>query len=224
MSTFTAQNVSRRIKNPAVRQVCDKGLMRGAIGLTVISLVGFGFLYSLAGVGLGQVFFAGSASGSLIERDGRVIGSSLVAQPFRSDRYFQPRPSAAGYNAMAMAGSNQARTNPDLRVRTAETRAAVAKRDGVALDRVPGDLITQSGSGIDPHVSEDGARIQIDRVARSRNIDPNVVANLVAMYTEGRQFGVLGQPRVNVLKLNLALDRLGRDIPSTGSGGADLTR
>lgn len=206
--------LTTRITSPVIPGVFDKGLARGAVGLTVISLAGFGFLYSLAGVGLGQIFFPDAANGSLIERGGKVIGSVLVAQPFTSERYFQPRPSAAGYNTMSLAGSNQARTNPDLRTRLEETRAAVAQRNGVELSAVPGDLITQSGGGIDPHVSPEGAAIQIERVARARGVDPGVVANLVAQHTEARQFGVLGLPRVNVLELNLALDSLGVGTPA----------
>ena len=186
----------------------DKGLLRGSIGLAIVSLAGFGFLYCLAGVGLGQALFPDAANGSLVERNGRLVGSSLVAQPFASERYFQPRPSAANYDPMALAGSNLARTNPDLRKRLDETRAAVAQREGVAPSAVPGDLITQSGGGIDPHVSPAGAAIQIERVARARGVDRGVVQALVDRHTEGRQLGVLGQPRVNVLALNLALDAM----------------
>jgi len=116
-----------------------------ALALAGVSLLGFGLLYSLAGVGLGSVLFPHQAGGSLIERDGKVVGSSLVAQPFADDRYFQSRPSAARYDVMALAGSNQARTNPDLRSRIDEGRAAVAAREGVTPDAVPSDLVTQSG-------------------------------------------------------------------------------
>lgn len=188
--------------------VVDRGIWRGAIGLTVLSLAGFGFLYSLAGVGIGQALFPQTANGSLIERDGKVVGSALVAQPFVSDTYFQSRPSAAGYNSMALAGSNQARTNPDLRKRLEETRAAVAQREGVDPSAVPSDLITQSGGGIDPHISPAGAAIQVDRVARARGLERSAVERLVAQHTEPKQLGVLGQARVHVLSLNLALDAL----------------
>ncbi|HMM74951.1 MAG TPA: potassium-transporting ATPase subunit KdpC [Gammaproteobacteria bacterium] len=188
--------------------VFDKGIVRGSIGLTLVSLLGFGFLYSLAGVGIGQALFPDTANGSVIARDGRLIGSALVAQPFAGDGYFQPRPSAAGYNPMSLAGSNQARTNPDLRQRLEETRAAAAQREGVEPSAVPGDLITQSGGGADPHISPASAAIQIERVARARGIGRDVVERLVAEHTEGKQLGVFGQPRVHVLKLNLALDAL----------------
>lgn len=174
--------------------------------MTILSLAGFGFLYSLAGVGVGQALFPHTANGSIVERESKVVGSELVAQPFTSDRYFQPRPSAASYNTMALAGSNQARTNPDLRARLEQTRAAVAQREGIAPSAVPGDLVTQSGGGIDPHISPQGAAVQVARVARMRGLQPRAVEELVAQFTEPKQIGVLGQARVNVLKLNLALD------------------
>ena len=179
---------------------------RPALALAGVTLLGFGLLYSLAGAGLGSLLFPHQAGGSLIERDGRVIGSSLVAQPFADDRYFQSRPSAVGYDVMALAGSNQARTNPDLRARIDEARAAVAAREGVAPADVPSDLVTQSGGGIDPHLSPAAIRIQIARVARARGLPVDEVERLVAAHTEGPQFGLLGAPRVNVLELNLALD------------------
>jgi len=188
--------------------VSDQGLLRGALGLALASLLGFGLLYPLAGVGLGQALFPHPANGSLIERNGQVVGSSLVAQPFDDARYFQSRPSAAGFNPMALSGSNQARTNPDLRQRIEQARATVAAREGVDPAAVPGDLVTQSGGGIDPHISPEAAAIQIERVARARGIDRTLVEGLVARHTEQPQFGLLGQPRVQVLALNLALDAL----------------
>lgn len=183
---------------------------RPALALAGVSLLGFGLLYSLAGVGLGSVLFPHQAGGSLIERDGKVIGSSLVAQPFADDRYFQSRPSAAKYDVMALAGSNQARTNPDLRSRIDEARAAVAAREGVAPDAVPSDLVTQSGGGIDPHLSPAAVQIQVARVARVRGLPVSEVERLVAEHTTAPQFGLLGAPRVNVLELNLALDGAGK--------------
>jgi K+-transporting ATPase ATPase C chain len=179
---------------------------RPALVLAGVTLLGFGLLYSLAGAGLGRMLFPHQATGSLIERDGKVIGSSLVAQPFADDRYFQPRPSAAKYDVMALAGSNQARTNPDLRSRIDEARDAVAAREGVAPDAVPSDLVTQSGGGIDPHLSPAAVQIQVARVARARGLPVGEVERLVAAHTESPQFGLLGAPRINVLELNLALD------------------
>jgi K+-transporting ATPase ATPase C chain len=192
--------------NAASTPAPARSALRPSLMLAAVSLLGFGLLYSLAGTGLGRVLFPHQATGSLVERDGRVIGSALVAQPFADDRYFQSRPSAAGYDVMALAGSNQARTNPDLRTRIDEARAAVAAREGVAPADVPSDLVTQSGGGIDPHLSPAAVRIQIARVARARGIEAAEVERLVAAHAEAPQFGVLGAPRINVLELNLALD------------------
>ncbi|MDC7806133.1 potassium-transporting ATPase subunit KdpC [Luteimonas sp BLCC-B24] len=194
---------------PAAQPVDDGGLLRGALGLALVAMAGAGVVYPMLGVGLGQLLFAHGANGSLIERDGRVLGSSLVAQPFAADGYVQPRPSAADYDVMAVSGSNEARSNPELRARIDAARATVAQRERVSPDAVPGDLLTQSGGGIDPHISPEAAAIQIARVASARGLDAAVVRAEVEAHVEPRQFGVLGQPRVNVLQLNLALDALG---------------
>lgn len=186
----------------------DHGIFRASIAFAFVILLGMGLLYSLAGTALGRVLFPQQATGSIAMRDGKAIGSSLIAQPFTDPRYFQSRPSAAGYAPMSAAGSNQARTNPDLRTRIDEAKAAVATRYGIALQDVPGDLVTQSGSGLDPDISPASARVQVTRVARARSLDPEQVEKLVATHTRGPQLGVLGQPRVNVLHLNLALDAL----------------
>lgn len=187
-------------------RIDDRVPARAPLLFALLCLLGFGLLYSLAGTALGALAFPQQARGSLLERDGRVLGSSLVAQPFADARYFQPRPSAANYEPMAAAGSNQARSNPDLRKRIAEATAAVAQRDGIAPDEVPAELVTQSGSGLDPHLSPRAAQVQLARVARARGLTPAVVDAIVAAHTQPRQFGVLGEPRVNVLELNLALD------------------
>lgn len=194
------------VPTQALPAIQDGGLVRAAIGLATLTLAVFGFCYSLAGVGLGQLLFPEQARGSLIERDGVVLGSALLAQPFVGEGYFQPRPSAAGYNPMALSGSNQARSHPELRARIEQARAAIARREGVEPAQVPGDLVTQSGSGIDPHISEQGAAIQVRRVARARGLERAEVQRLVAAHTEAPQLGLLGAPRVNVLALNRALD------------------
>ena len=212
MSSHNA-NVAIRTPGDSSSAISDKGLLRGSIGLAIIAFLGLGLIYPLAGVGVGQALFKDTANGSLIERDGKVLGSSLVAQPFSDDRYFQSRPSAANYDVMAVAGSNQARTNPDLRKRVDETRAALAQRYGVDPSAIPSDLVTQSGGGIDPHISPQAAAIQIDRVAHARGIARETVEGLVARHTEGKQLGLLGQPRVNVLELNLALDAVASPAP-----------
>lgn len=188
--------------------IARAGLWRPSIGLALVSLLGFGLLYSLAGTGLGRGLFPAQATGSIVSAEGHAVGSALVAQPFADARYFQPRPSAANYDPMAAAGSNQSRGNPDLRRRIDQARVAVATRDGIAPADVPADLITQSGGGLDPHVSPRGAEVQIARVAGARGLPPSTVAALVRRNTESPQLGVLGEPRVNVLRLNLALDAL----------------
>lgn len=182
--------------------------LRAPLLFAATALLGFGLLYSLAGTALGRMLFPSMATGSIAERHGHAVGSLLVAQPFADARYFQPRPSAANYDPMAAAGSNMARSNPDLRKRIADATASVAKRDGIAPVDVPMDLVTQSGAGMDPHISPAGARVQIARVAKARGLDPADVGTLVDAMTEARQFDLLGQPRVNVLRLNLALDAL----------------
>ena len=185
-----------------------RSLLRASIGLSLATLLLFGLGYALLAAGPGRALFPHGATGSLVERDGKVVGSALVAQPFADARYFQPRPSASNYDVTALAGSNQARTNPDLRKRIDEARAAVAARERIDPVDVPGDLVTQSGGGIDPQISPQAARVQIARVARARGLDAAVVRTLVAKRTKGPQLGLFGQPRVNVLALNLALDAL----------------
>ena len=184
--------------------------LRAPLRFAAVILLGFGLSYSLAGATLGRVLFPAAATGSTIERGGQVIGSALVAQPFTDARYFQPRPSAASYDPMAAAGSNMARSNPDLRKRIAELTLAVAEREGIAPAQVPAELVTQSGGGLDPHLSPGAAQVQVARVAKARGIDVATVERVLARHVEAPQFGVLGQPRVNVLRLNLALDALAR--------------
>lgn len=191
---------------PLQTSLQDHSTLRAALVFAVVILLGMGLLYSLTGTAIGSLLFPQQASGSIVSRDGKPVGSLLVAQPFADARYFQPRPSAAGYNPMSAAGSNQARTNPDLRKRIDEARATVAARDGIAAEKVPDELVTQSGGGLDPDIGPAGARVQIARVARARGVDPVQIERLVAMHTRGPQFGLFGQPRVNVLELNLALD------------------
>lgn len=187
----------------------DIGL-RAPLLFAAMVLVAFGLLYSLAGTALGRMLFPVQATGSLVERDGHVAGSLLVAQPFADARYFQPRPSAANFDPMAAAGSNQARSNPDLQKRIADATVSIANREGIAPAQVPDDLATESGGGLDPDISPAAARIQVARVAKARGLAPGVVETLVAQATEAPQFGLLGPPRVNVLRLNLALDALPR--------------
>jgi len=181
---------------------------RPAFVLAVFALAGCGFSYSLAGTALSRALFPHAATGSLIELDGHVVGSTLIAQPFADARYFTPRPSAANYDPMAASGSNQARSNPDLRKRIDAAIAAVTARENVGAEEVPGDLVTQSGAGLDPDISPSAARLQVARVAKTRGLGEAEVAALVERHVQRRQFGLFGRPRVNVLELNLALDTL----------------
>ncbi len=185
-----------------------RGALRPALAMAGIALAGFGLLYSLAGTGLGRVLFPAQATGSIVMREGAPVASSLVAQPFADARYLQPRESAAQYDPMAAAGSNQARTNPELLARIARTRLQVAKRDGVAPEEVAADLLTQSGSGLDPDISPAAAEQQVVRIARARGLAEARVHQAIASATHAPQFGFLGPARVNVVRANLALDAL----------------
>ncbi|QXP83633.1 potassium-transporting ATPase subunit KdpC [Methylococcus sp. Mc7] len=168
-----------------------------------------GVLYPAVVTHLGQLLFPHQANGSLIEKDGKPLGSELIGQPFGDPKYFWSRPSATApyaYNAGASSGSNQGPTNPALAEAIKERVQALRDADPGNPAPVPVDLVTASGSGLDPHISPAAAAYQVARVARVRNLSESVVKELVARHTEGRQFGFLGEPRVNVLMLNLALD------------------
>ena len=186
-----------------------KDQLRAALMLLLTLTALTGVLYPLIVTGFAQVLFPNQANGSLITRDGRVIGSELIGQHFDDAHYFWGRPSATGpfpYNAAASSGSNLGPTSPVL-IETVKTRvAALRAADPDNAASVPVDLVTASGSGLDPHISPAAALYQVHRVARARGLGEGQVEDLVARYTEGRQFGFLGEPRVNVLKLNLALD------------------
>lgn len=167
-----------------------------------------GGLYPLAVTGISQALFPRQAEGSFIrDGKGREVGSSLIGQPFSDPKYFWPRPSATGgfgYNPLASGGSNSGPTNPDY-LKAVAARVGSLRDSGVT-GSIPADLVQASASGLDPHISPESARVQIPRVATARRIRGEVLKKLVAAHTEGRQFGFLGEPRVNVLELNLALD------------------
>jgi len=183
--------------------------LRPALTALIIFTVITGIAYPLLVTGIAQVAFPFQANGSLIVKDGKVVGSALIGQVFDDPKYFWGRPSATspfGYNAASSSGSNLSPTNPDL-VKAVQGRVdalRAADRDNKAP--VPVDLVTASASGLDPHISPAAALYQVSRVARERKRSPDAVRTLVEKHTEGRTLGFLGEPRVNVLALNLELD------------------
>lgn len=195
----TSMNSSPRSGNP---------LWRPAIGLSLFGLLGTGLVYAVLATGISGSLFPAQADGSLIrDADGQVRGSLYLAQPFAGDGYFQTRPSAANYDPMAAAGSNMARSNPDLVKRVSEATAATAAREKIDPATVPGDLVTQSASGLDPELSPAAIQVQVARVAAARGLPTAQVQALVDAQLQDRQWGVFGQPRINVIALNRALDQ-----------------
>lgn len=183
-------------------------LRAATVSLVVLTVV-TGIIYPLMVTGIAQAVFPSQANGSLIMKGGKVLGSTLIGQPFDDPRYFWGRPSATSPfpdNAASSSGSNLSPTNPDL-VKAVQARVdALRAADPGNAAPVPVDLVTASGSGLDPHISPAAALYQVPRVARERKLDQQAVRQLVEQHTEGRFLGVLGEPRVNVLALNLALD------------------
>ena len=177
-----------------------------ALLFTIVTTILFGVLYPLAVTGLSSLFFADKAQGSLIVRNGQVVGSKLIGQQFSSDKYFHSRPSSAGtgYDAASSSPSNLGPTNQQLIDRVKQDVAKLHQENPITP--IPADLVTSSGSGLDPDISPAAAEFQVPRVARTRNITANTVRQLIAKHTELRQWGILGEPRVHVLELNLDLD------------------
>ena len=190
-----------------------KTLFRPAITLFVLLSVVTGIVYPVAVTGIAKVLFPEAAEGSLIVENGKPVGSRLIGQNFTDPKYFWGRPSATGpmpYNASASSGSNQGPLNPALKDAVKARIDALKASDPTQTASIPEDLVTASGSGLDPHISPAAARWQAPRIARIRGLSEGAVSRLIDAHTEGRQFGLLGEPRVNVLTLNLALDRLGK--------------
>lgn len=184
-------------------------LLRQSFILLLLMTVITGVLYPLAATGLAQLIFPQQANGSLIVRDGKAVGSVLIGQSFTDPKYFWGRPSATSpnaYNASASSGSNLGPTNPALTDAVKQRIAALRAADPGNNAPVPVDLVTASGSGLDPEISPAAAQYQLARVAKARGLSTAQIQALVSEYTSGRQFGMLGEPRVNVLQLNLALD------------------
>ncbi len=189
--------------------------LRPAIVILALLSLLTGLVYPLAVTAIAQLTLPTQANGSLIVRDGKPLGSTLIGQPFSAPAYFWGRPSATGpqpYNGLASSGSNLGPTHPALVDAAKERIAALRAADPENAQPVPQDLVTASGSGLDPHISPAAAEYQVARVARARGLDPSAVRALVAAHIEGRDLGVLGERRVNVLLLNLALDA-GRPTP-----------
>lgn len=186
--------------------------MGRALMLLLVITVLTGVAYPLVVTGLSKVIFPKQAEGSLVYKGGVPIGSVLIGQNFSDARYFYSRPSAAGkdgYDATSSSGSNLGPTNKALLDSVAERAEKVRTENGLAATTpVPGDLVTASASGLDPNITPQAAQIQVARVTKARNLSEQKVQALVEQYTEGRQYGFLGEPRVNVLKLNIALDSL----------------
>jgi len=183
--------------------------IKPAILITLTFTVITGLIYPLAITGLSQALFSHQANGSLIAAGGKVVGSSLIGQNFSKPEYFHPRPPAAGdkgYDGMASGGTNLSPTNPALQKRLTESADAFRKENPAFSGAIPADAITTSASGLDPHISPDTAFAQGDRVAKARSVPVEQIRSLVQSHIEGRQLGFLGEPRVNVLLLNLALD------------------
>jgi K+-transporting ATPase ATPase C chain len=182
--------------------------LRPAILLTVVFIVVTGFVYPGVVTALARVVFPNQASGSLVTRNGQIVGSRLIGQQFNKPWYFHPRPSAAGngYDATASGGTNKGPTDKKLADTLVAGAIAQAESAGVAKGSIPADMATSSASGLDPHISPANALFQVARVAAARGADSSRVRDLALHYVESRQFGFLGEPRVNVLGLNLALD------------------
>jgi potassium-transporting ATPase KdpC subunit len=187
-----------------------KNIYTAIITLALFTLL-TGLFYPLAVTGISKLVFPHKANGSLIERDGKAIGSELIGQPFSDPKYFWSRLSATGpfaYNAAASSGSNYGPINQGYLDGVKKRMQDLKAVDSLNTQPVPADLVTASGSGLDPHISVAAALYQLPRVARIRSLNQDKLRSLVAQYTEGRQFGFLGEARVNVLKLNLALDEM----------------
>lgn len=193
------------VKQATGRESILQALLTG-LRFSVLMLVLCGVIYSGAVTLLAEQLFPSQSGGSLVQQHGNTVGSELIAQPFPSARYFHGRPSAAKHDPMATTGSNLAPSNPALRERVAADSARIQARENVESKAIPVDLLAASGGGLDPHISPASAHLQAARVAQARQWNLEKINALIDRHTEGPQWGLFGQPRVNVLLLNLALD------------------
>jgi K+-transporting ATPase ATPase C chain len=184
--------------------------LRPAFVALLVLTVLTGIVYPLVVTGVAQVAFRHQANGSVVSKGGTAVGSSLIGQGFSDPKYFHPRPSAASYDAMASGASNLGPTNPDFLAQIDKRVADYRTENGLAADQpVPVDAVTASGSGLDPDISVANAKLQAARVAKARGVETSAMMKLIDEHTTGRQWGFLGEPRVNVLVINLALDAQG---------------
>ena len=191
--------------------------VRQGVLFTTMAMVLFGGAYHAALWIVGRTILAAQADGSLIRRaDGTIVGSRLIAQPFTRPEYFHPRPSAVAYNAASTGGTNHGPSNSEHLKAVRDRLGAIVREEGVEAGRIPSEMVTASGGGLDPHIPPGAAELQAPRVARSRGIDVSRVRALIAARTEPPTWGLLGRARVNVLELNLALD-VELAAPGTGS-------
>lgn len=204
-TSISRSGVSRAGSESALSS--NHAIWRPALGLAAVMLVTCGLVYSASVTGVAGLLFPQQASGSLVLVDGKAVGSALVAQPFSGDMYFHGRPSSVNTDPMSTGGSNLAPSNPALRDRVAAESAVLTERYQLAATELPVDLLASSGSGVDPHISPAAAALQLKRVAAARSISEGMLSKLVEQQTEAPQWGIFGQPRVNVLLLNLALDK-----------------
>jgi K+-transporting ATPase ATPase C chain len=204
-TSISRSGVSRAGSDTAVSS--HHAIWRPALGLAAVMLVTCGLVYSATVTGLGGMLFPQQATGSLVMVDGKAVGSALIAQPFSGDMYFHGRPSSVNTDPMSTGGSNLAPSNPALRDRVATESAVLTERYQLAATELPVDLLASSGSGVDPHISPEAAALQLKLVAAARSIPSEMLSKLVEQQTEAPQWGIFGQPRVNVLLLNLALDQ-----------------
>lgn len=188
-----------------------KNILRSFLLLIIFTII-LGFLYPLLITGISKIIFPFRSSGSLIKYEGKIVGSELIGQNFKGEQYFHPRPSAAGkdgYDPLSSGGSNYAPTNEDF-ISAVKERLSNLRKENKLEDyiKIPSDAVTSSGSGLDPDISVDNALLQADRIAKKRNIPVSEINDLIRQNTEKRILGFLGEPKVNVLKLNLLLDNL----------------